>query len=82
MLLGQLKGRKNKLPYLLLLLASPYLRFLTMFTHALSNNFAALALKPDLKKDLHPWLSHNENGNIKINPTWLKKRYAKNEGSK
>ena len=77
--LGQLKGRKNKLPYMMLWLASPFLRLLTLFTHKLCNNFAALALKPDLRENLYPWLLQDKKGEVHINPAWLEKRYVRND---
>jgi len=73
----QLKGRKNKLFFLMVLLSLPILKAIGIaFPKKSSNNFAALVLKPELPRDLHPWLSWREN-EIKPNLLWLSNRYKK-----
>ena len=41
---------------------------------AQSNNFAALILKPDLSRTLHPWLQRGSAG-LELNGGWLAGRY-------
>lgn len=70
----QLKGRKNRLIYFIALLAMPLVRLATLVLPKQSNNFAALVLKPDLSKDLYPWLRHTDDG-IDLDRDWLAQRY-------
>jgi hypothetical protein len=41
-----------------------------------TNNFAALVLKPDLPRALHPWL-RQEGGSIRLNDEWVATRYRR-----
>ena len=70
----QLKGKKNKLIYYAVLLSFPFLKTFSFVFPKQSNNFAALVLKPKITNDLYPWLLC-ENGDIKINRSWLESRY-------
>jgi len=56
------------------LLALPVVKLATLAFPKQSNNFAALVLKPDLSKDLYPWLQRTEEG-IGLDRDWLAQRY-------
>jgi len=70
----QLKGRKKKLAFYLVALSMPILKALCLLFPKQSNNFAAVILKPDLPRDLHPWFLWEEN-QLKLNETWLNEKY-------
>ena len=71
----QLKGRKNKLFYYAALVSFPALKAVMFVFPKLANNFAAVVLKPALPADIHPWLLWEE-GSIRINKSWLARRYG------
>lgn len=70
----QLRGRKNRWVYYAILLLYPVLKAANIVLPKQSNNFAALVLKPDLPRDLHPWLLWADN-TVKLNAMWLAERY-------
>ena len=74
---AQLKGRKNKFFYWAILLGLPLLKLFFWVFPKQSNNFASVILKPELPKDLHPWLKW-ENQTAQINRQWLQQRYKPN----
>jgi SAM-dependent methyltransferase len=57
----QLRLRRNKLPWILMSLAAPFLYLLTFLFPSESNNFAFVTLKPP-PESLHPWLKRSEQG--------------------
>lgn len=70
----QLRGRKNKLFLFLILISVPVFKVFNLIFPKQTNNFCALILKPELPKDLHPWLVLKDD-KIDINREWLQKRY-------
>jgi SAM-dependent methyltransferase len=52
----QFSMRKNKLVYLLMRLASPFLYFFAWLFPTLSNNFSFVVIKTPLAESLQPWL--------------------------
>jgi ubiquinone/menaquinone biosynthesis C-methylase UbiE len=73
---GQIKGRKNPLFHYALLAAWPLLKLGTLLFPRQSNNFAAVILKPELPRDLHPWLQLQD-GRPALQPDWLARRYGR-----
>ncbi len=71
----QLMGRKKKLAYYAVLLAVPLLKIIEIMAPKQSTGFAAVVLKPELPRNLHPWL-YMEAGEIKLNLEWLENRYG------
>ena len=55
-------------------LLAPLIQCVSHVFPQVSNNFAFVALKPNLSDDLHPWLSR-DNGSIAVNKAWIKQRY-------
>jgi ubiquinone/menaquinone biosynthesis C-methylase UbiE len=70
----QLRRRRNRGFYLAVRLAQPVLKAVEVFAPGQSNNFAAVILKPDLTRTLHPWLQRS-GGAVEINTDWLASRY-------
>jgi SAM-dependent methyltransferase len=70
----QLRNRKNKVFYIAVLGALPLLTLVSKLVPSLSNNFAAVILKPEFPTDLHPWLKW-EDAQVKVNADWLGEKY-------
>jgi SAM-dependent methyltransferase len=71
---GQLGRRRNRGMYHAMRLARPVLRLVEVCAPRQSNNFAAVILKPDLSRTLHPWLQRS-GGAVELNSDWLAARY-------
>lgn len=71
----QLRWRRNRSFYHAVRLARPALKLFELSFRKQSNNFAALVLKPDLPRALHPWLRH-DGGAIRLDGDWLAARHA------
>jgi SAM-dependent methyltransferase len=71
---GHLRLRRNRGLYLAVRLARPVLKLVEVCAPRQSNNFAALILKPDLSRTLHPWLRRTD-GAVEVNSDWLATRY-------
>jgi hypothetical protein len=71
----QLRNRKNKLYFFAVLATYPILTLLTTVVPWLSNNFAAVILKPEFPKDMHPWLKW-EDAQVKLNADWLGEKHT------
>ena len=71
----QLRRRKNKLYYVAVVAAFPFLALLSKLVPGLSNNFAAVILKPTLPRDLLPWLRW-DGGQARLNAGWLREKYG------
>ena len=52
----QLRARRNKLPLIVASVAAPILRVLDVIGPLASNNLAAVIIKPDLPREIFPWL--------------------------
>lgn len=72
----QLKGRTKKRYYYAVLLLRPFLKAFNLVMPKQSNNFAAVVLKPQYPRDLHPWLLWEDN-TPKLNVSWLAERYSR-----
>lgn len=72
---AQLKGRKNRFYYFLMMLGVAPLKIFFWLFPKQSNFFAALVLKPQLPADLHCWLKW-ENQSVVLNKSWLNNRYG------
>ncbi len=72
----QLKGRNKKRYYYAVLLLRPLLKAFNFVMPKQSNNFAAVVLKPQYPRDLHPWLLW-EDKTPKLNVSWLAERYSR-----
>jgi SAM-dependent methyltransferase len=70
----QLRRRRNKTLYYVIRAAQPALKLVETCLPRQSNNFAALVLKPDLPRQLHPWLRHDGRA-IRLNDEWVASRY-------
>jgi SAM-dependent methyltransferase len=70
----QLRGRKNRRFYYATLLLYPLIKAINLVLPEQSNNFAALVVKPEFPRDLHPWLLW-EDDTLKLNPMWLAELY-------
>jgi ubiquinone/menaquinone biosynthesis C-methylase UbiE len=74
----RLRKMKNKFFYLVSIAAFPFIFILFLFFHkSIGNRFAFLILKPDLTKDLHPWLT-KKNKKIEPNEIYFKNKYNRN----
>lgn len=71
---GQLRARRDRRAHNMVRLAQPALKLIETCFPKQSNHFAALVLKPDLPRGLHPWL-HQDGEAIKPNDEWLTARY-------
>lgn len=72
----QLRKRRNRLLYYVVRLARPLLTIIEACAARQTNNFAALVLKPDLPRDLHPWLRQEGDG-FALNDDWVTARYGR-----
>jgi ubiquinone/menaquinone biosynthesis C-methylase UbiE len=75
---GQLKGRKNQLPYLFVNLARPLFWLMEKILPSQTNCFAAVIEKPDLSRDVYPWLIPGTAGQPELNKEWLQRLYTPN----
>lgn len=71
----QLRWRRNRSLYHAVRLARPALKLFELSFRKQSNNFAALVLKPDLLRALHPWL-RQDGDTIRLDDEWLAERHA------
>jgi SAM-dependent methyltransferase len=71
---GQLSRRRNRGIYIAVRLAQPVLKLIEFCAPKQSNNFAAVILKPDLSRTLHPWLQRSGDA-VEVNSNWLAARY-------
>jgi SAM-dependent methyltransferase len=71
---AQLRARRNRGMHHMVRLAQPALKLLETCFPKQGNHFAALVLKPDLPRGLHPWL-RQDGGTIRPNDQWLAARY-------
>jgi SAM-dependent methyltransferase len=74
----QLRGRRNKLFYYALLATLPVLRMFEALCPGQSNNFAAVVLKPQVPRDLYPWIRMTDT-EMKLDQEWLRKHYGSAE---
>lgn len=72
---NQLKARSNKLPLMAMKLLAPIVNRLGRRYPQLSNNFAAVVLKPSLPDDLFPWLESNDD-QVHARQPWFDARYT------
>lgn len=72
----QLEGSQRRSVYWLVRAASPVLRRLSALVPGFGNNFAAVVIKPELPRELHPWLQWGD-GVAEPNETWLQDRYQR-----
>jgi SAM-dependent methyltransferase len=70
----QLQGRRNRLLYYGVRMSVPLVRALGWAFPKQCNCFAAIVMKPQLPRDLHPWLDLRD-GTMKPNRAWLGQRY-------
>ena len=73
----QLKGRRNKLPYYLACIASPFLNLASVMVPEQGNGFAAYIGKRNDASPLWPWVARTENGRCLANKEWLAKQYQR-----
>lgn len=66
-----LRGRRNKLPLVLLCAAFPALKLIEKLAPSQCNNFAAVVLRP---RDLHPWVTR-EGDELRVDRAWLQRTY-------
>jgi ubiquinone/menaquinone biosynthesis C-methylase UbiE len=71
---AQLRRRRKPYFYRAVRLAQPVLRAIEVIAPRQSNNFAAVILKPDLARTMHPWLRRT-GGAVEVNDDWLAARY-------
>ena len=71
----QLRGRKNKIYLLAILLGLPLIRLFGWIFKSQCNGFAAIVLKPDPASGLHAWLERTPEGKIRPNRGWFDRRY-------
>ena len=72
----QLRKRRSKAFYYAVRAAQPALKLVEKLMPEQSNNFAALILKPDLTRELHPWLRQDGDA-IELNESWVHERYGR-----
>ncbi len=71
-----LKGRKDLTGLMIMYVAYPFLWVMTKLFKSMGNQFAFAVTKPDLSKELFPWLWLNE-GVPTINPEWVEKNFTR-----
>jgi SAM-dependent methyltransferase len=71
----QLRARSNKLPLVLATLAAPMLRLLDGLGPVVSNNMAAVVVKPDLPGGCFPWL-HSSDGRFEADSGWFAQHFG------
>jgi len=74
-----LKGRKNVTGLLAMYLAYPALWLVTKLVKSQGNLFAFAITKPDLAKEMFPWLKLDE-GHPTINSAWVEKNFRRSDG--
>lgn len=72
---GQLKSLENRWRYWALMLALPALRAFESLFPGQRNQLAAVAWKPELPAELHPWLRQGAEG-VEADPEWLEHVYG------
>jgi len=73
----QLKGRRNKIPYFLACLASPFLNLASFLVPEQGNGFAAFIAKRNDASPVWPWVARSTNGSCSANREWLSQQYKK-----
>lgn len=76
----QLEGSQRRPVYWLVRAAGPILRRLSALVPGFGNNFAAVVVKPELPRQLHPWLQWRD-GVVEPNQAWLQARYQRGPAS-
>ena len=71
----RLRAMRNKLWFVTVVLAYPFLKLATWLVPKQCNSFAFAVIKPRIPEDLHPWILQ-QNGELKVNQAWLKQRYS------
>ena len=71
----QLRGRKNKLFLLATATSLPLVWLLGRVFPTQCNGFAAVILKPELPRGLHPWLEAGADGLIRPKRRWFEQRF-------
>jgi len=71
----QLRARANKLPLLLVAVAAPVLRLLDGLGPVVSNNLAAVVVKPELPGGCFPWLRAS-GGRFEADPGWFARNFG------
>ncbi|HEU0242130.1 MAG TPA: methyltransferase domain-containing protein [Micromonosporaceae bacterium] len=72
----QLRHRRNRLLYLVIRFAQPLLRLIEVAAPKQCNSFAAVVMKPDLPRALHPWLRQDGKA-LRLNEQWLAARFRR-----
>jgi len=72
----QLNNRRTRSLYFAMRLAQPLLKSIQLCLPKQCNNFAAVVLKPDLTRSLHPWLRSDGDG-VRLNKQWLADRFRR-----
>ena len=67
---ARLKGKRNKLPYLLVLLGYPLLWLFLFLFRGQRNTFGFAVFKPEIPGGLHPWIQSNGE-RFALNKTWV-----------
>jgi SAM-dependent methyltransferase len=71
---GQLRHRTNGALYSLVRFAQPALKALELCLPSQTNSFAAIVLKPELPRSLHPWL-RQDGDTLRLDEQWLAARF-------
>jgi hypothetical protein len=71
---GQLRHRTNGALHSVIRLAQPALKALELCLPSQANCFAAIVLKPELPRSLHPWL-RQDGDTVRLNEQWLAARF-------
>jgi SAM-dependent methyltransferase len=72
---GRLWSLKNKVLLVLMALAYPFLKCLTLLCPGQCNNFAFAIFKPLIPDGLQPWIKMDDNG-VNLDKAWVEKRYG------
>jgi ubiquinone/menaquinone biosynthesis C-methylase UbiE len=72
----QLHNRRNRSLYVAMRFGQPLLKVVERCLPKQCNNFAAVVLKPDLRRSLHPWLRKDGDG-VRLNQQWLADRFKR-----
>ena len=70
----QLRMRKNKLRFVIVMLAYPFIKAMTTMFRRENNNFAFAVLKSSPSHAVHPWLEVND-GKVILNRKWVQEVY-------
>jgi SAM-dependent methyltransferase len=71
----RLRRRRNPVPLWGMVLTFPLLKALGLLFPSQTNEFSALVVKPELPRDLHPWLKLDA-GAVAIDPAWVGQHYG------